>query len=344
LSHHASVRGAALTGFRALCRSYGLDSAAILREAGLPVRAEDEPDRRIPVAAVNLALERAAELSGAEDFGLRLAELRGFSNLGPVTVLARDEPDMRSALDIFIAYLPLHNEALDIRLSVDAEVAILSCSIAAPGSKTQALDVAVAMLHRILRQLLGDGWGPEMICLERLAPVRARHFQHVFGRRVQFMQDFSGIVFHPADLARPNLLADPKLRPYTAGLRESLKERRLEPLATSVRRLLYAILSNRRCTAPFVAQQLGMSRRTLDRRLAGEGTSFLALLDEVRRDIARGQIEGSRRSMAQIADMTGFSSPAAFSTWFAARFHMSPRRWRTKAQTEAGTNAWASAG
>lgn len=94
------------------------------------------------------------------------------------------------------------------------------------------------------------------------------------------------------------------------------------------------MLSNRRCTAPFVAQQLGLSRRTLDRRLAGEGTSFHALLDEVRRDIARGQIEGSRRSMAQIADLLGFGSAAAFSTWFVGGFGMPPGQWRSKAGTE----------
>lgn len=334
MSHRATVRAAALTGFRALCRSYGLDCGAILREVGLPVRVEDEPDRRIPAAAVNFVLERAAELSGAEDFGLRLAELRGFSNLGPVTVLARDEPDMRSALDIFIAYLPLHNEALDIALSLEGDVAILSCALTTPGPKPQSLDVAVAMLHRILRQLLGEVWAPQMVCLERSTPVRAAHFQRVFGRRVHFGQDFSGIVFDPADLARPNLLADTSLRHYSAGLRQNLKEQRGEPLAGSVRRLLRTMLSNRRCTAPFVAQQLGLSRRTLDRRLAGERTSFHALLDEVRRDIARGQIEGSRRSMAQIADLLGFSSAAAFSTWFVGGFGMTPGQWRSKAGTE----------
>lgn len=328
MSHRATVRAAALTGFRALCRSYGLDAAPILREVGLPTRAEDQPDLRVPAEALNRALESAAELSGAEDFGLRLAQLRGFSNLGPVTVLARDEPDMRSALDVFIAYLPLHNEALDVTLTMEGDIAILSCAIATPGSKVQATDVAVAMLHRILRQLLGGDWAPQMVCLERLPPVRAAHFQRVLGRRIEFAQDFSGIVFDPADLARPNLLADPDLRRYTAGLRQELQRQQDEPLAMRVRRQLHAMLPNRRCTAPLVAQQLGLSRRTLDRHLAAESTSFQSLLDEVRRDVARGQIEGTARSMAEIADLLGFASPAAFSSWFLAQFGQPPGRLR----------------
>lgn len=325
----ATVRAAALTGFCALCRSYAIDSAQLLRAAGLPPGIEADADRRISAAVVSQLLEGAAEQSGATDFGLRLAELRGFSNLGPVTILARDEPDMQSALDIFIAYLPLHNEALDIILSRDADVAILSCTIASSGRVVQAMDVAIAMLHRILRQLLGDDWTPHMIALERQPPTGSNAFQRILGRRVHFAQDFNGIVFDPRDLDRPNLLADPRLRPYTAPLRQSLQSQHHEPLARRVQRLLHVTLPNRRCTAPFIAQQLGLSRRTLDRRLATEGTSFYALLNGVRRDIACGQIVGSRRTMAQIADLLGFASPAAFSIWFSSEFGMPPGRWRT---------------
>ncbi len=92
---HASrltVRAASLTGMTALCRSYGVDAGVILRQAGLPSSIESQPDRRVAVTSVNLALELAALTCGCPDFGLRLSELRGFSNLGPISLLARDEP------------------------------------------------------------------------------------------------------------------------------------------------------------------------------------------------------------------------------------------------------------
>ena len=245
-----------------------------------------------------------------------------------MTVLARDEPDMRAALDVFIAYLPLHSEALDISLALAGDVAILQCRILTPGPVVQSTDVTVAMLHRILRQLLGSQWTPQMVALERLAPPDARHFERVFGRRVSFGQDFSGIVFDPADLAKPNLLADVALRPYTALLRESLGAQRGEPLSASVQRLQRAMLASQRCTAPAVASRLGLSRRSLDRRLAQEGTSFQALLDDVRRDLAAGQVEGTARSMAEIAGLLGFGSAAAFNAWFRSHWGMPPGHWR----------------
>lgn len=331
MSQGATVRAAALTGFGALSRSYGLDPAALLRGAGLPPHAEQEPDRRLPAVAIDRLFERAAALADAEDFGLRLAELRGFSNLGPVTVLARDEPDMRSALAVFTGYLPLHNEALTITLQASEDLAILSCHLSGDGPKTQATDVAVAMLHRILRELLGTDWRPHGVYLERLRPVRISGFARAFGAPLHFAQEFSGIVFDPADLDRPNLLAQAALRPYTAALRAALPGDRDQPMTQRVSRLLRAMLAGRRCTAAQVAERLGLSRRSLDRHLAAEGTSFLALLDDVRGELARGQLTGSRRSNAEIAELLGFSGSPAFTAWFSIHHGMSPRTWRKQA-------------
>ena len=328
MRQNPTVRAAALTGFSALARSYGLDPAALLRGVGLPADSEIEADRRLPANTINHLLEQTADLAGAEDFGLRLAELRGFSNLGPVTLLARDEPDIRSALSIFTSYLPLHNEALTIDLAEHDGLAILSCVVAGEGSRVQATDVAVAMLHRILRQLLGLGWHAQGIYLERQRPVRVGQFERAFSGRVHFAQDFSGIAFASADLDRPNLLAEAALRPYTAQLRASLPSLADLPLAERTRRLLRAMLAGRRCTAPLVAERLGLSRRTMERRLAAEGTTFHALLDEVRGEVARGQLAGTRRGNAEIADLLGFASSAAFTAWFTARHGQSPQVWR----------------
>lgn len=323
-----TIRAAALTGFSALARSCGLDPAALLRGAGLPADAERDPDRRLPTSAINQMFEHAAQLAGAEDFGLRLAELRSFSNLGPVTLLARDEPDIRSALGIFTSYLPLHNEALTIELSEGQDLAILACTVAGEGPRVQATDVAVAMLHRILRQLLGTQWRAQGIYLERARPVRISPFERAYGTRVHFAQDFSGIAFDPADLERPNLLAEAALRPYTAQLRAALPGLADLPLGERVRRLLRVMLAGRRCTAPLVADRLGLSRRTLERRLAAEGQTFHALLDEVRGELARGQLAGTRRSNAEIAELLGFASSAAFTAWFALRHGKPPQAWR----------------
>lgn len=326
-----TVRAAALTGFSALARSYQLDPKSLLRAASLPADAERDPDRRLPANAVNRLFEVTADRAGIEDFGIRLSALRGFSNLGPVTVLARDEPDIRSALSIFIAYLPLHNEALSIDLTENDGLAILSCAMTAKGPRIQATDVAVAMLHRILKQLLGTKWSPHGIYLERPRPVRVGTFERAFGCRVLFAQDFSGIAFDAADLDRPNLLAEASLRPYTAQLRSTLLDLANPSLSARIRALLPPMIASGRCTAPLAAERLGLSRRTMERRLALEDTTFHGLLDQVRSEIARGQLEGSNRTNAEIAELLSFSSSAAFTAWFASRHGVPPQAWRRRA-------------
>lgn len=328
MRHRPTTRAAALTGFAALARSLGLECGPILRAAGLPADAELEPDRRIPTSAVNHLFERAAELAGVEDFGLRLSALRGFDNLGPVTLLARDEPDIRSALGVFTSYLPLHNEALVIDLTEHDGMAILSCGIVVEGPRVQATDITVAVLYRILRELLGSDWYPDGVYLERPRPVQANPFERAFGGRVYFAQDFSGIVFAASDLDRPNRLANAAMRPYSAQLRAALPGMSDLPMTERVRRLLRAMLAGRRCTAPLAAERLGLSRRTMERRLAEEGATFHGLMDEVRGELARGQLTGSRRSNAEIAELLGFASSAAFTAWFTARHGQPPQAWR----------------
>src|SRR4051794_23227037 len=100
----ALVRAAALTNFPELARSFGLDPLRLMSEAGLQPRVLDEPDLQIPVERAGNLLERAALLSGCESFGLRMAESRKLSNLGPVGLLIRDQPTLRDSLAVLLRY------------------------------------------------------------------------------------------------------------------------------------------------------------------------------------------------------------------------------------------------
>jgi AraC-like DNA-binding protein len=329
-NEHLTVRAAAVTGLSALCRSYGVDAARLLREAGLPGSIETQPDRRIPVEAVNRVFELAAMRTGRDDFGLRLCELRGFSNLGPIGLIARDEPTVGAALAAIEAYLPLHNDALVITRERYGDLVLLRTAILAQGPAAQARDIAVAMQHRIIRQLAGSNWQAEEVCLTRPQPTDPVRFRQVLGPRLRFAAEFDGIVVSAALLDRPNPMADPAFRPYASRLADLADPGRKEPMAQRVRRVLSVLLASRRCTAGQVAAQLGLSRRTLTRALEAEGTRFLAVLDQVRSEVAQRHLAGGARSLGEIADLLGFSSPAAFSIWFRRCHAISPGQWRLR--------------
>src|SRR5688572_11940432 len=119
------VRCATLDGYVGLARSAGLEPGRLLGEVGLAVADLAVPDKWVPAAGVARLLERSAAESGLEDFGLRLAGLRRLATLGPLSVVLRQEPDLRSALNLLCRYEHSYNEALRLRLDEAGDLATI---------------------------------------------------------------------------------------------------------------------------------------------------------------------------------------------------------------------------
>jgi AraC-like DNA-binding protein len=323
-----TIRAATLRGFGALCQSLGVSPERLLRQVGLPVDLEAQPDRRMPVDVGSQLLELAAQACGCDDFAIQLAVRRGISNLGPVGVLARDEPTVGAALAVIETHLPIHNDALALSREFHGDIVILRLDVLGNGPRNQSSVLAVAMQLRILRELAGDDWMPEEVGLSRSAPADERRFRLLFGPNLRFNAPFDGLVVRTALLDRPNRLADPAFQRYAARVAGVYAPTASETMGARVRRVLPALIAYRRCTAGHVASQLGVSRRTLTRALADEGETFLAVLDETRGAIAREHLATSTRQLAEIGDLLGFSDPAAFSSWFRRCHGVAPRDWQ----------------
>src|ERR671913_1838746 len=109
------VRTATLDGYLGLARSAGLDPARILTRAGIAVADLAVPDKWVPAAAVSRVLERSADESGLDDFGVRLAGLRRLATLGPLSVVLSQEPGLRGAPSPLCRDQHSHNQAPRMR-------------------------------------------------------------------------------------------------------------------------------------------------------------------------------------------------------------------------------------
>ena len=112
----ALVRSAALTHFTDLATACGLDARALVASVGLPPRCLVDPDLKVPAHRVGRLLEAAAAQGREPAFGLRLAESRRLSNLGPLALLVRDEPTLRRALETLMHHIHVHNEAVAVQV------------------------------------------------------------------------------------------------------------------------------------------------------------------------------------------------------------------------------------
>ena len=112
----ALVRSATLNGYAGLARSLDLDAARLMRDVGL-----DPADLAVPgqvgLGGRGVPTPRGLRRRvGRADFAVRLAELRRLSTLGPLSVVLREEPDLRSALNLLLRHKHSYNEALRMRL------------------------------------------------------------------------------------------------------------------------------------------------------------------------------------------------------------------------------------
>ena len=160
MSFQPQARYAALSGYGALSDSLGLDWAPLMRSAGLDPAGLAVQDRWIPAAAVARLLEISASASGREDFGLRLAGFRQLANLGPLALVIREEPDVRSVLEMLIRYEHAYNQAISISLSEADGLATIrvDLDLGEPAGTRQATELAVGALHHILWGSITGSW------------------------------------------------------------------------------------------------------------------------------------------------------------------------------------------
>ncbi|MFJ5274721.1 AraC family transcriptional regulator ligand-binding domain-containing protein [Streptomyces sp. NPDC088358] len=324
------VRTAALSGYVELCRSLGLDPQALMKRVGLDTAALAVQDRWISGAAAVQVLELSAEAAGHEDFGVLLAGLRRFSNLGPISLVVREEPDVRSALGLLMRHEHMYNEVLHTRLSEGNGLATLKVELQLGEAMEarQATELAVAAYHRVLCEFLPARWRPLSVWFRHPAPTDAATHRRVFGPIVEFGREFDGIVFYADGLEAPNAMADPLLREYARQYFEAIAVPRDTTVADRVRELIEVLLPTGRCSIEQIARSLGVDRRTVHRHLASSGETFSSLLNATRRHLAEQFVASPRRSLTEISDLLGFSSLSAFSRWFREQFGCSPRTWR----------------
>lgn len=326
------VRSASLSGYVELAQSLGLDASSMLRRVRLHARLLSDPETPISAIAVRQLLQDSALMSGEEDFGLQLAARRSIANLGPISLVLKGEPSARAALDTLCRYLRLLNASLLTQLEERGPLLLIREDLLSEPDAPldQSMQLAVGVMHRILRELLGPTWQPLWVGFRQKRPQRPERFERFFGTRVDFGTDYNGIVCRSADLARELPASHLELVAFARHqLDDALAQGQLDT-RTTVRQLIAALLPGGRCTAQQVASHLGVDRRTLHRHLEREGGDFSQLLQSVRVEMARHQVGQSRRPLSDVAALLGFASASSFAFWFRQSFGCSARQWRAK--------------
>ncbi len=301
-----------------------------MRRVGLSINCLKDPETLINLHAARQLLELGAAETGAEDFGLKLAQTRKLSNMGILSLVLREEPTARDALNSLSRYLRLINRSLSTHIEDHEELVIIREELlhGHPGSMRQSMELAVGVMFRTLKELLGARWNPRLVCFTHRAPKRLDSHRAFFNAPLAFNDSFSGMVCTAKDLQVSLNSLDSGMAGYARNLLDQALKKDAPDTSESTRQLIVALLPGGRCTAEQVAQHLGIDRRTLHRHLQQDGETFSTLLQATRREFALRQLTDADRPLGELASLLGFSSASAFAYWFRTTFDCTVSQWR----------------
>ncbi len=324
------IRSASLNGYVELVQSLGRDPHAFLRAVGLRARFLEDGETLIPRDAVRELLEITARATRTDDLALRLADRRRLSNLGPISLVLREEATPRDALDTLCRYLRLVNPSMTLRVEdVDTLVIIREDLLPSPGvPMRQSVELAVATVFRMLRDLIGPHWRPLEVCFTHRPPADVAAHRAFFGRRARFNQEFNGLVCRAEDLAQPREPGDAAVAGFARKYLQAALRDRNETVQEACRQLMLVLLPGGTCTAQEIARHMRVDRRTLHRRLEAEGLSFSVLLDRVRAHLVENHLRDSDLPLSEVAELLGFARLSSFSHWFLRHYGCSASQWR----------------
>jgi AraC-like DNA-binding protein len=323
------IRSSLLSEFPALVMDLKGPLDEILDAAGLSLEQIDQATLLIPFDKQIKLLQLAAERCNCDEFALELARRQDMAIFGALGILVMQAGSVRQGLLMFGRHLHYSVQAVELRIREREELAFMEVDSpfdVAAGSD-QFWDHAVALLCGITRMVCGPGWAPRSTFLRRPEPANAELYSRYFRAPVAFGSDFSGLVFPRDVLDRPisgSIAAVPRqLQRY---LRKSFAGDFLE----QVRRVINSLLSTRDCNAATVAQCMGLSKRTLQRKLRDQDTTFQQQLDQVRSELAISYLQESQLSLTDISELLGFAESGVFTRGFQRWFGLTPSEWRAR--------------
>ena len=322
-------------------RSVHREVLPLLSELALQPQDVLDPEARIPELSVLALCRRIAEVTQNRAAGLHAVQqielaalplLLQSSTRYPVVQALAASPTVGEGLRRFCQFYPLAHDSARfvLRPSGDSVRVCLSTDprTGDPIGREVFVDYALAILLHLLRGLAVPSVIPLRVLLTRPEPPWSTQYAAHFGAPVGWAAGADGFVLSTEQLTTPLRSANPAaLSQLDQRLAElSAEHEAMRTLSGQVHAALTARLESGSLSASRVARELGMSVRTLTRRLQAEGTSYQKLLDEVRSQLASRYLLESQLPSEDVARMLGFSETSALLRAF--------RRWHGKSLTE----------
>jgi AraC-like DNA-binding protein len=324
------LRVATTMAVPALLREHGADPEPLLAEFGLELIDFEDPENRIRYSTLTQLLERCTEVTRCPHFGLLVGQRAGTSALGAVGFLMQSSPTVRTALEILVRNLWVHSPSVTVTLVEDGSFATLAVTFQGSGLEglVPYFDMGNAIICNIMRGLCGHHWQATEVRFAHSRPRNLAPFRQFFQAPLRFDTGETALVFAGSWLDKPLVSADPLLHTMMQQRVNEQASMADDDIASQLRRTLPSLVTSHSDSLAAAAKRVGLATRTLNRRLAAEGTSYLQLREEARYTIARQLLTGTWMPANQVADRLGYANSSAFTRAFRKWSGKAPAAWR----------------
>jgi AraC-like DNA-binding protein len=335
------IRAAAIRGIDRLIDDLGGDGAGLLAEFGVPPADLDSDHGLLPAVTAGRILRRATKRLNCPDLGLRLAAYQDMSMLGPLALAVGNCDTVGEGLDCASRFLFVHNQGIRLSREPDPErfagVGAVEYRMLHPDIpyEPQTIDAGLGLLHRNITTMSG---GYELLGVYMPHPPLTDEsvYAEFFGAPVRFNAGRALLRVPTKLFTQPmSTPVNPELRRMVVEYLETHYTDPRERVATTVRLAVGRALGTVPARIDLVGQWLHMHPRTLQRRLAREGTSFQAILDDVRKNVAHRLLTTTDMPFSQVASLVELAGQAALTR--------AARRWFGRTPTQVRRAAGATA-
>jgi AraC-like DNA-binding protein len=310
----------AVRALAAAVEGVGVERTRFLAEAGLAPAQIENADARVSLADYARARRAALATSGDPALGLHMGEHPSVGAYDVLGSLAEHSRSLREALHMCIRYARIMVEGPRMELTESGESATVRFTqLDADGPEARlTAEFATSGILYLIRRFIGIAAQPQRVPFTYPAPAHRAEYTRVFSGCEQFEQDITGIQFQRSWLDRAHVYRSPELCALLQSRAELLLARieQEAPAADRVKRWLASHSLETKPKMDTIARDLGMSARSLRRRLHDEHAPYDALVEDARTTRAKGMLADPRHSVQEAAYALGFATSSAFSRAF----------------------------
>ena len=312
----------------ALARA-GFDAPAYCRQRGWDVSDPAHGHARVPWSDIVALWAEAARTTGDPALGLHAALNPPFRAEGPLGYLIMSSATLGEGLSLMARYQALHFDGRGVSLEERGDdVALVLTLPERPPPLPHQAEYVCAMLKRTCAWVAGPAFRLSRVDFGHAAPASPAEHGHAFGCPVEFRRAENALVLDRRMLALPSLYANPEVLATVRAVAERrLSAQQRRPWAERVR---IALEGDLRASIEGIARRLGVSGRSVQRKLAAEGARFDQLLDEARRQEALERVRRGGEALGDLAATLGFADVRSFGRAFRRWTGVTPSAYRAQ--------------